>query len=154
MSIPVSHAVLITDYLYASEKAMSTFLRGYEKWLRGFETNPQASAVLGRLEEYTSLSAAVKPYSQELLSEYHALAIPCPFLDKRECSIYPVRPVCCATYFSVSPPEYCLSDSATPATILEVKPSEANLRRLADLTDPRLSLHQESLPKLSACIVR
>jgi Fe-S-cluster containining protein len=148
VSIPVSHAVLIPDYLYSSERALSSFLHGYDRWVRVIADNPQAFAVLGRLEEYTSLSAAVKPYSQELLSEYHALAIPCPFLDKRECSIYPVRPVYCAAYFSVSSPKYCQSDSAMPATILEVKPSQTNLRKLAELTDPRLSLHQENLPKL------
>jgi len=148
VSIPVSHAVLITDYLYSSEKALSVFLCGYENWLRGLETKLQASAIFSRLEEYTSRSAAVKSYSQELLSEYHALAIPCPFLDKRACSIYPVRPICCATYFSVSPPEYCRSDSDTPATILEIAPSQVNLRSMVELTDPRLSLHQENLPKL------
>ena len=148
VSVPVSHALLITDYLYASDKAMSTFLRGYEKWLCGFEASPQAYGVLDILEEYTSRSAAVQPYSQDLLSEYHALAISCPFLDKRECAIYPVRPVCCAAYFSVSSPEYCQSDSATPATILEVKPSEANLRKMVELADPRLYMHQENLPKL------
>jgi Fe-S-cluster containining protein len=90
----------------------------------------------------------VKPYSQELLSAYHAFAIPCPFLDGSQCAIYPVRPVCCAAYFSVSPPDYCRSDSTTLASILEVTPSQVNLQRLAELADPRLSLHQESLPKL------
>jgi Fe-S-cluster containining protein len=148
VSIPVSHAVLITDYLYSSERALSSFLHGYDKWVRVIEDNPQASAVFSSLEEHTASAAMVKPYSQELLAAYHAFSIPCPFLDRSECAIYPVRPVCCAAYFSVSSPEYCQSDSATPATILEVKPSETNLRKLAELTDPRLSLHQESLPKL------
>ena len=148
VSIPVSHAVLITDYLYASEKALSSFLGGYDRWVRVIEDNPQAYAVFSSLEEHCASAAIVKPYSQELLAAYHAFSIPCPFLDRGQCAIYPVRPVCCATYFSVSPPEYCQSDSNIPATILEVKPSEANLRKLAELTDPRLSLHQESLPKL------
>ena len=148
VSIPVSHAVLITDYLYSSEKALSSFLRGYDRWVRVIEDNPQASAVFSSLEEHAASTAIVKPYSQELLAAYHVFSIPCPFLDRSQCAIYPVRPVCCAAYFSVSSPEYCQSDSATPATILEVKPSEANLRKLAELTDPRLSLHQENLPKL------
>ena len=148
VSVPVSHAVLITEYLYASERAMSIFLRGFDNWLHAIEDNPQATLVLNSLEEYTSSASAVKHYPQELCAAYHALDIPCPFLDRGQCSIHAVRPVVCAAYFSVSPPEYCRSDSQTPATILEVKPSEANLRRLAELTDPRLSLHQESLAKL------
>ena len=148
VSVPVSHAVVIADYLYASEKAMSIFLRGYGKWRRSIEEDPQATAVFGDLQEDTASAAVVKTSSQELLSAYHVLAIPCPFLDGGRCSIYAVRPVCCAAYFSVSPPEHCLADSTTPATIFEVTPSQANLRKLAQLTDPRLSLHQESLPKL------
>ena len=36
----------------------------------------------------------------------------------------------------------------TPAVLLQITPSRSNLRKLSELTDPRLSLHQESLPKL------
>jgi len=148
VSVSVSHALLIADYLYASNKAMSAFLRGYSRWICAIEDNPQASAVFSSLEEHTTSAAIVNPYSQELLSAYHAFAVPCPFLDADQCSIYPVRPVCCAAYFAVSPPDYCRADSDTLATIFEVAPSQANLRRMAELTDPRLSLHQEPLPKL------
>jgi len=148
VSVPVSHAVLITDYLYASEKAMSHFLRGYDDWLRAVEDNPQAAAVLSSLEEYTASAAAVKHYPQELCAAYHAIDIPCAFLDRGQCSIHAVRPIVCAAYFSVSPPDYCRADSDTLASILAISPSQANLRKLAELTDPRLSLHQESLPKL------
>lgn len=148
VSVPVSHALLITDYLYASEKAMSAFLLGYDRWIRAIEDNPQASAVLSSLEEYTTSAAAVKHYPQELCVAYHALDIPCAFLDRGQCSIHAVRPVVCASYFAMSPPDYCRADSDTLATIFEVAPSQANLRKLAELTDPRLSLHQEPLPKL------
>jgi len=148
VSVPVSHAVLITEYLYASEKAMSTFLHGYDRWLRCFENNSQAATVFSRLEEYTASAAAVKHYPQELCIAYHALDVPCAFLDRGQCSIHAVRPIVCAAYFAVSPPEFCRADSDTLATILEVAPSQVNLRKLAELTDPRLSLHQESLPKL------
>ncbi|MGA3094114.1 MAG: YkgJ family cysteine cluster protein [Dehalococcoidales bacterium] len=148
VSIPVSHAVLITDYLYSSEKALSSFLRGYDRWVRVIEDNPQASAVFSSLEEHAASAAIVKPYSQELLAAYHAFSIPCPFLDRGQCSIHAVRPIVCAAYFSVSPPDYCRADSDTLATILEISPSQANLRKLAELTDHRLSLHQENLPKL------
>ncbi|RJO60731.1 MAG: YkgJ family cysteine cluster protein [Dehalococcoidia bacterium] len=154
VSVSVSHALLITDYLYASGKAMSAFLRGYGKWLRTIEDNPQAAAVFSSLEEHTASAAVVKPYSQELLSAYHACTIPCPFLDAGQCSIYPVRPVCCAAYFSVSHHDYCRADSDTLATIFEVAPSQANLRRMAELTDPRLFLHQENLPKLVYKLLR
>jgi Fe-S-cluster containining protein len=139
--------MVIADYLYASENAMSVFLRGYDKWLAAVE-DPDAEAIFGALEEDTARSAVVKSSSQDLLSAYHSLGITCPFLDKTRCAIYPVRPVCCAAYFSVSSPELCRADSATPAAIIQVKPSEKNLRHFTELADIRLSAHQENLPKL------
>ena len=38
---------------------------------------------------------------------YHALQIPCPFLEDESCSIYADRPVACREYLVTSPPEYC-----------------------------------------------
>jgi Fe-S-cluster containining protein len=148
ISVPVSHAIVVTDYLYASEKAMSVFLRSYPIWRRSIEENPQAVDVFSILEEDTARAAEVKPSPQELLSAYHNLNIPCPFLDGKCCAIYPVRPLCCAAYFSVSLPEFCSSDSVTQAVLLQITPSRSNLRKLSELTDPRLSLHQDSLPRL------
>jgi Fe-S-cluster containining protein len=148
VSVNVSHALLITDYLYASERAMSTFLNGYNRWLRDFENSPKAMSVLSNLEEYTTATSVVKHYPQELCIVYHALDIPCPFLERGQCSIHAVRPVVCAAYFSVSPTEHCRPDSTIQPLILEVPPSQEYLRKLAELTDPRLSLHQEPLPKL------
>jgi Fe-S-cluster containining protein len=148
VSIPVSHAVVIADYLYASENAMSAFLRGYGKWLRSITDNPQAAAVFAELGKDTAAAAVVKTSPQELLSAYHTFAIPCPFLDGKRCAIYTIRPLCCAAYFAISPPEYCRSDSEMPAALLQVTPSQVKLHKLAELADPRLSLHQESLPQL------
>ena len=148
VSISVAHAILITDYLYTSERALSVFLRGYQRWRQAIESDAQSAALFQRLEQDTSRIAVVKPADQKLLAEYHSLRIPCPFLERGQCAIYPVRPVCCAIYFALSPPDYCRADSHIPATILENKPSNAHLQQLAALADPRLSLHQESLPGL------
>ena len=148
VSVTVSQAVVIADYLYASENAMAVFLRNYDKWLKSIEENPQAVIIFSSLEEDTTLSAEVRTSPQELLHAYFTFAVPCPFLDKTRCAIYAVRPLCCAAYFAVTPPEFCRADVSSPPLVLEVKPSEKNLRALVQLADPRLSLHQESLPKL------
>jgi Fe-S-cluster containining protein len=148
VSVSVSHALVVTDYLVANEKAISSFLHSYENWIGAIEANPPASAIFHILEESTASSAMVKPSSQEMLGAYHSFSIPCPFLDHGQCAIYPVRPICCAAYFSVSSPDYCRSDSATLATIFEVAPSQANLRKMAKLADPRFFMHQENLPTL------
>ena len=148
ISIPVSHALLITEYLYASEPAMTTFKKGYARWRRAFEENPQAEALLARLETLTTMSAEVQLSPQPLLFDYHCLAVPCAFLDGKKCSIYPVRPIVCSAYYAVSPQQYCRADSAVPAEILEIRPGEDSLRKLSQLADPRLSWHQEPLAEI------
>ncbi len=148
ISVDLSHALLIADYLYVNDKAMQIFLTGYDHWLSCFENNPKAMSVFKNLEEYTTEAAAVRHYSQELCTDYHKLDIPCPFLCKGQCSIYVVRPVVCATYFSLSPVEHCQADSDFPPLILQITPPERYLRRMAELANRRWHLHQESLPKL------
>lgn len=148
ISVSVSHALFIADYLYASKKAMQVFLTGYDKWLGCFENNPKAVSVLDNLEEFTTKAAVVKHYSQELCTDYHKLDIQCPFLFNGQCSIYVVRPVVCATYFSLSPVNRCQADSDFQPLILQITPSEIYLRRMAELANHRWHMHQESLPKL------
>ena len=148
ISIPVSHAIVITDYLYASENAMSTFLRGYPAWLAAIEDNPAAKEVFNKLEEDTTLRARVKQSSEELRSAYHIFAIPCPFLVSKRCAIYPVRPIACAAFFSLTSPEFCMAENEIPVAHFQAIPSQAKLKKIAELTDFRLSAHQESLPKL------
>ena len=148
ISVNLSHALFIVDYLYSGYKAMPVFLRGYDKWLSSFENNQKAMSVLVNLEEYTTRSAKVKHYSQELCTDYHKLGIPCPFLDQGQCAIHEVRPVVCASYFSLSPFEQCRPDSDSPPAILSIDPAEIYLRRMAGLADIRWYTHQEPLPTL------
>lgn len=148
VSINLSHALLIVDYLYSGYKAMPVFLRGYDKWLSSFENDPKAMSVLMNLEEYTNRVANVKHYSQELCTDYHKLDIPCPFLDQGQCSIHEVRPVVCASYFSISPVEQCRADSDSLPAILSITPAEIYLRRMAGLADIGWYMHQEPLPQL------
>ncbi len=148
VSVPVSHAIVATDYLYASENAMSAFLRSYPAWLSAIEDNPAAKAVFDKLEEDTTLRAIVKQSSEKLRSAYHHFAIPCPFLVSKRCSIYPVRPIACAAFFSLTSPEFCLAENEIPVVHFQAVPSPAKLKRMSELTNYRLWAHQESLPKL------
>ena len=148
ISISVSHAIVVTDYLYASENAMSAFLRGYPAWLAAIEDNPAAKEVFDKLEEDTTRSAMVKQSTEELRSAYHHFAIPCPFLVSKRCAIYPVRPIACAAFFSLTSPEFCMADNEIPVAHFLAVPSQAKLKKMAELTNFRLSAHQESLPKL------
>jgi Fe-S-cluster containining protein len=44
---------------------------------------------------------------------YHALKIPCPFLEDESCSIYANRPVVCREYLVTSAPEHCANADRT-----------------------------------------
>jgi Fe-S-cluster containining protein len=148
VTIPVSQAIVIADYLSANEDAMAGFKRGYARWRAAIEDNPEALALVAQMETFSTMCGEVEAVPQDLLSAYHRFGIPCPFLDGKKCSIYAVRPICCAAYFAVSPPEFCLVGSDMPATIFEVAPSQDELRRMSQLTDPRLSWHQEPMPDI------
>jgi len=54
-----------------------------------------------------------------LSRRYHALEIPCPFLEKEACSIYPWRPTKCRQYYVTSSADWC------------VDPFRKNVRRLS-----------------------
>lgn len=45
---------------------------------------------------------------QALAYEYFQMGMPCPFLEKGSCSIYPIRPFACREYNIVSPSEWCV----------------------------------------------
>lgn len=148
VSVNVSHAILITDYLYADKKAMAVFLSGYDRWSSSIANNPDAASILRQLEAHTSFAATLKPYPQELCVSYHKLGIPCPFLNQGQCSIRKVRPIVCAAYFSISPIVHCAPDSSVQPLILEVKPEQMHLKLMAELADSKYYSHQEPLPKI------
>ena len=144
VSVSLAHGLVITDYLYTHPELQGSFLRRYDKWRRATEEN----VALQELEQYTTFSPTVRRTPQALLDDYAKLNVPCPFLTEKACSIYPVRPICCASYTAISPPDYCQPDCANLAVICEAVPSVEGLRELAMLGERALTMHQESLPSL------
>lgn len=60
------------------------------------------------------LSLTCRRYMEQLQAlggrphaEWTALHLPCPLLSANLCSVHPVRPITCRTYFVQSPPEWC-----------------------------------------------
>lgn len=43
-----------------------------------------------------------------LSRRYHALQLPCPFLEQEACSVYPWRPIKCRQYYVTSPADWCV----------------------------------------------
>ncbi|WP_369414724.1 YkgJ family cysteine cluster protein [Collibacillus ludicampi] len=57
--------------------------------------------------------------TDEFKEGYFHAHIPCPFLGSdNTCEIYPVRPLCCRHYFSVSAPEHCEKSPFVDDTII------------------------------------
>ncbi len=144
ISISLGPGLVIADYLYAHPEVLEAFLGRYEKWRRAMEGTP----ALKTLEQYTTFSVVVRGTPQALLDDYARLGVPCPFLAGDLCSIYPVRPICCASHFSISPPQYCREGSVSQPLICEATPSPESLCELAALGQPALWLHQETMPSL------
>jgi Fe-S-cluster containining protein len=148
VSIPVAQGMVIVDYLYGSEERLQQFLKAYETWQRRLQSQPASVSVMQRLEALTTYSPVVQPTPQALLTEYFDLGIPCPFLTGAGCLIYPVRPICCASHFAVSPPPWCAPGSYNLSLICEATPTTTRLRQLDELGEPGLSRHQETMPAL------
>jgi Fe-S-cluster containining protein len=57
--------------------------------------------------------------NQQLLLDYLAQRVACPFLENELCSIHPIRPLACREYLVTSPPEHCANP--TPETLKMIK---------------------------------
>lgn len=60
-----------------------------------------------------------KAYEREAAARYHALRMPCAFLDdERRCTIYRDRPIACRTHFVLSAPELCSIEGEAPDHVI------------------------------------
>ncbi|HVK07335.1 MAG TPA: YkgJ family cysteine cluster protein [Gemmataceae bacterium] len=57
---------------------------------------------------------------ETLVGAYHAVGIPCPFLEDGSCSIYEERPITCREYLVTSPPEHCADPTSTSVRRLKL----------------------------------
>jgi Fe-S-cluster containining protein len=71
----------------------------------------QRPSLMRRLQRFRAAKGYLRPEEGDALErEYRAAQIPCPFLEKERCTIYPARPFACREHFVVTPPELCASD--------------------------------------------
>lgn len=120
----------ITDYI---KKNFSSELRrrvqyNLQKWFQTLEANTPPKELLSEEDV-------------EAFGVYHMKnGVRCPFLVDGACSIYPVRPTLCRTFYVKDRPEDC---EANPARIGEMKGYEAGekaIHAIADLADGVLHL--------------
>lgn len=79
----------------------------------------------GWFERLDATSGMAHEKRQEVIKEYFAEAIACPFLEEESCSIHQNRPLSCREYLVTSPAKNCSDPSAETIKMVEmpVKPS-------------------------------
>lgn len=112
----------IVYWLHLHQDVRELFLARYPAWRSSLRKNePLFQRVLESVR--VSMSDPLDEPAREALMEeskkYQQLDCLCPFLDDGTCSIYPVRPLVCASVVVVSSPEHCKPDSTeAPALLL------------------------------------
>ena len=111
----------IVYWLHLHQDGREAFMARYPTWRSRLREH---EAVFQQLNQATSVSMS-SPYDvparetfMKKAKEYRQLDTMCPFLDDTVCSIYPVRPLVCASQVVVSPPENCKSSSTECPIIL------------------------------------
>ena len=100
----------IVSFLYRHPEKLDKFASVYYAWR---EKIKKSEDVFDKLQEYFGKivvegeTEANNRCYQEATTKYLAENIPCPFLVEGSCSIYEVRPWCCASIVATTPGDYC-----------------------------------------------
>ncbi len=100
----------IVYYLYGNDEAFSNFTQNYPIWRESFRKHESLLEDIGRLHSEPSNLGPTEEWRKAVDGaawEYSRLNIPCPFLMEGSCSIYEVRPWCCASVVATSPADWC-----------------------------------------------
>ena len=149
ISVPLAHGIVIVDYLYSNDKVMKIFLSNYGQWQDAAGTIPKEfDAKYISAVKTSDPNVLLTLHGDYLTSRYFNMQIACPFLVKSTCSIYAVRPMCCASHYSTDPCEWCSPTNTNHPVTYEVMPSDDDLYKLASLAGPQLSIYQATMPSL------
>jgi Fe-S-cluster containining protein len=145
----LAHGIYIADYLYANEKLLHVFLKDYEHWYSiagpvSGEIDLLQHQAAAELKKFDSWWFLVSP----LLKRYFRLATPCPFLKDGACAIYSVRPGCCASHYSVNPPELCSVNNVEGSPTYDLILRESDQQKLGALAPAELFIYQMTMPVL------
>lgn len=130
----------IVYYLYQHEVELANFIRAYPAWREKLKENEflfsSIKGIFDRLSAEGPTENNLQAY-HEITTRYLAQNVPCPFLNDGSCSIYEVRPWCCASVASTTPGEWCspLTGDKPSVYTSYLRPQEVPFfRNTADLT--------------------
>lgn len=149
IAINLAHGILIVDYLYSHDEILINYINNYSQWNESVgnisqEIDTEFNSAIQAHEPSTILKHPDNP----LITEYFDAQAPCPFLSNSCCSIYEVRPLCCAGHYSTSPSEWCSKNSTEKPNIMESLPTDFELEKIFTLrnTTPNLILWHIAMP--------
>lgn len=110
----------IVFWLYQHDNERRHFLSRYPIWRNKVSGNNVFEQLSKDAASFMNnpLASGVKDAFMKTSDEYRQLDIPCPFLVNNACSIYPIRPLVCASCVSLSPSDECRPSSATAPYML------------------------------------
>ncbi|MBW2973789.1 YkgJ family cysteine cluster protein [Candidatus Woesearchaeota archaeon] len=106
ISIMFPEVFLMGEYLEQHPDIKKRFLDKYPAWRAKIDPYEYDQT----MQETTyGLREAGEGVSSAVSSFYSEKAVPCPFLEKDLCDIYPARPIVCRQNLVLTPPENCSS---------------------------------------------
>lgn len=152
IGVMFAQGLLVVDYLYSHDQALRNFINNYPRW------HENVGDISDQID-YAFRLAIRNPDPNELLSvvksplfqNYHDKQVPCPFLQNAKCSIYEVRPACCAQHIATSPNEWCSKSSTFKPITKEIPISGGDTAKLMSLpyVSPSLLLLIFTLPTVT-----
>jgi Fe-S-cluster containining protein len=122
-------ALAIERHVRAADRAQQR--RWQEAHARHSKVLSQRPSLMRRLQAFRKLRGYLSPEEGDALErEYWAAQLPCPFLEKERCTIYPARPFACREHFAVTPAELCAKD----LDAVETPPTRFEFRAIAAAT--------------------
>lgn len=130
----------IVYYLYRHEAELANFMRAYPAWREKIRGMDSVFNCIGDIYKKLSAEGPTENNLQtyhDITTRYLAQNIPCPFLSDGSCSIYEVRPWCCASVAATTPGEWCSPSTGDKPSIYTsyLRPKEVPFfRNTNDLT--------------------
>ena len=116
-------AIAIERYVRSADRARRR--RWEEALVRHSRALSQRPSLMRGLQRFRAAKGYLTATEGDALErEYWAAQLPCPFLEKERCTIYPARPFACREHFALTPSELCRTDLdavVTPPTRFEFR---------------------------------
>jgi Fe-S-cluster containining protein len=139
-------ALAIERHVRSADRAQRRRLE--EAHARHSQALSRRAPLMRRLQAFRAARGYLSPDEGDALErEYRAAYLPCPFLEKERCTIYPARPFACREHYVLTPPELCARDPDA----VQMPPTRFEFRAIASQVGEQcLGLEDRLIPLFEA----